>query len=169
MSPHTSNGDAGGNGRASPTARPTMSTDRPERRLSHFARFNALARNGWLAILPGKELGLWHAYEAHANPEGIAFPDSRTLARMLGHKSDNHISASRQKLVSHGLLEVIDDGGGRGRRCTVRVLVPPTPKHSHFGSVSEPINTPVSGAETLPFRELNTPVSGIRLIRMNLP
>lgn len=118
---------------------------------------------------------MWLAYERHADRDGIAFPDGRTLARMIGHSTDNHVADLRRSLVSKGLLEVVEVGGGRGRPTKVRVLIPPDETASenlpNNGSVYEDENPPENppeledkpsqiGTETLPNSEINPPKNG---------
>lgn len=119
------------------------------RKADHFGRFNALCDNGWLAVLNKAQLGLWMAYEGHADTDGFAHPGSDLLAKKLGHSTNNHISKIRESLVRYGLMEIIDKGGGRANPTKVRLVVPPdsqaaSDKHSQVGSVSSNVNTPES-------------------------
>lgn len=117
--------------------------------IGHFARLNALAQRGWLAVLTGSEMALWLAYEKFADRDGVAYPNGETLAEMLGHATDTHVGRVRQRLAKYGLLEVLDDGGGRGRVCKVRLLTPPNrPKGCQNGNLF----SEGTGAERLPKR-----------------
>lgn len=92
-----------------------------------FSRHSALVDRGWLRVLTRTELALWNAYENHADSDGVAMPDGKTLASLIGNSSKTHIGAIRDRLNTYRLLDVLDSGGGRGRRCRVRLLVPPSP------------------------------------------
>src|SRR6185312_4765286 len=120
--------------------------DRPASSGGHFDRFRALMDTGWAATLSKNELTMWMAYERFSDRDGIAFPDGRRLARMIGHATDNHVSDLRRALVAKGLLEVVEVGGGRGKPTKVRVLTPAEKPDLEtlplFGSVSEDENPP---------------------------
>ncbi len=135
-------------------------TSPPTAARGHFNRFNALVENGWLARLKPRELQVWLVYEKHADKQGVAFPDGRTIADAIGHASDNHIGSARRALQQYGLIEVLDKGGGRDKRAHVRVLHPPINPPDSGAIPSE--NGSVSDAETLPIRELNPPDLGAK-------
>src|SRR5437870_2187231 len=124
----------------------------------HFARMNALRDFGWLSILSKNELAVLMVYESFAGFDGIAFPDGEQILKGLGHSRDNHVSRIRRSLVNHGLLEIIEPGGGRGNPCKVKVVIgnpknPPKkdgrktrwetpPKYTDKPPQSTPINPP---------------------------
>jgi len=137
----------------------------------HMARLSALVEGGWLTVLSDQELRLWMAYAKFADREGYAYPDGRTLSRIIGHTSDSHIGAIRRALADHGLLEIAEAGGGRGKPCKIRLLNPPefgdkpsqkpSRNPSHSGSVSK--------TETLPNLAINPPEFGDKPSRSGAP
>jgi hypothetical protein len=102
-----------------------MPKSRSKPRGGHYGRYEAFVQGGWSRVLSKSEQAIWHAYEQHADREGVAYPSGETLAELLGHSRDNNIARLRSRLVSLGLLEVLEGGGGRGKPCRVRVLMPP--------------------------------------------
>jgi hypothetical protein len=139
----------------------------------HFERYNRFVDLGWFAVLPPTQAALWITYNRFANANGVAFPSAATLAKLLGHRNTNHIAAIRKALERHDLLEVIDEGGGRGNCCHVRVKVPKGPvavagtepsshgsvssrKHSNDGNQNPPVSDEEhsqTGKETLPISD----------------
>lgn len=120
----------------------------------HFTRFRALVDGGWLHALTQNELAMWLALEKFADPNGVAYPDGKVLARLIGHSNDNHIGRLRGQLVKHGLIEIVDRKPGRGNRLQVRVLTPPSPDQKP--PKPEPLNPPTVGG----ISETNPPYGG---------
>lgn len=131
----------------------------------HFARQRALISGGWMKVLARSEIIMLNIYEQHADPEGISYPGGKFIAEIIGHKNTNHVSRIRENLVSHGLISIVEEGGGRGRPCKVKLLMPPAvpnedkhsqigiPKHSQIGR----INTPKLEAKHSQTETINTP------------
>jgi len=69
----------------------------------------------------GERLLLHLALADFANDEGTCFPSVRTLARKA-RCSEVWARQSLQEMVSDGLLEVLERGGGRGRSNLYRLL-----------------------------------------------
>jgi hypothetical protein len=88
-----------------------------------FTRLNALYDNGWLGFLTGAETAVWIAHHRCANAHGICNPKPITIASHIGHSGSDTITKLRTRLVSYGLLRIVDPGGG-DKHATIEVLVP---------------------------------------------
>lgn len=105
-----------------------------------YERRTALVRNGWLRVLTKAELAVWTVYESCANDkkgDPLSYPGSKEIADAIGHGSKSHIGDIRKALVSHGLMEIVEEGGGRGKCWKVRMLLPPK-RFPADGTLSSP-------------------------------
>jgi hypothetical protein len=92
----------------------------------HFARYNAFVEGGWLGRLSKVEIGVWFAYERHADAAGESFPSNDRVARYLGNGSPRHVQRARLQLISRGLLELVKTARARDA-AVYRVRVPESP------------------------------------------
>lgn len=69
----------------------------------------------------GRKLLLHLALADFANDEGVCFPSLKTLAKKA-RCTDTWCSLSIKQMVVEGWLEIVDQGGGRGRASTYRLI-----------------------------------------------
>ncbi len=69
----------------------------------------------------GRRLLLHLALADYANDEGTCFPSQRTLA-LKARTTEQWVSTSIKQFVADGYLEIVQQGSGRGRASTYRLL-----------------------------------------------
>lgn len=99
-----------------------------DRAASNLDRLNALVAGGWLALLKDLELRVWLVYLKHADADGVAWPASDSMGRLLGHTNGAHVRRARKGLIDHGLLVKLAERSGPGGKIVAPYrLAVPTP------------------------------------------
>lgn len=106
----------------------------------HFARMRALRKGGWLSRLNINEAAMWLVYEEFADNDGVSRPGGAFIAEAIGHANDNNIARIRKILVGYGLIEIVEQGWGRGNPTAVKMLIPLPKQRSLFPTI-KPLNS----------------------------